>query len=181
MNDNYLNWGRKISKAELGSLSAPAIVARCLFGEARGASLDEKQKIGCVVRNRVHWHLRQPNVGEAGWATVILRPYQFSWTMDSDPNLPKVLDPLNPTVSKEPPTVWEVCCNVAELIVGKKTDGGELQVSLDTTQGSDHYYDKSMDRNPPVWIDDIGMVSTIKTERFRFFRSARVKQWTKET
>ena len=165
MDAHYFEWGRKlVAKAELGDLPPMAITARCLYGEARGATLDEKQKVGCVIRNRAHWHVKPP--GDANWGTVILRPYQFSWTMDSDPNLKKVLDPLK----YEPEVVWEVCCKVAESIVSG--------ASADSTKGSDHYYDKSMDGDPPDWVNDSGMITTVKTERFRFFRSARVKSWT---
>jgi len=164
VDEKYRLWGAKISKPELGDLPPGAILARCLFGEARGASLDNKQKVGCVIRNRVHWHLKAP-VGNAGWASVILKPFQFSWTMDSDPNLPKVLDPLN----YEAEVVWDVCCKVSEMIVSG--------ASADTTQGSDHYYDKSMDSKPPPWATGDGMTPTVQTDRFRFFRSARVKQW----
>lgn len=164
MDDKYRQWGRPINKSELVSLPPEAITARCIFGEARGETLDEKQMVGCVIRNRVHWHLPKP-VGNAGWATVILKPYQFSWTMDSDPNLKKVLDPM----AHEPENVWEICCRVAEQVVSG--------VSADTTKGSDMYYDKSMDGKPPTWIRDAGMVPTIQTATFRFFRSARVKQW----
>lgn len=164
MDERYLSWGRKLAfKSELGNLPPEAVTARCLWAEARGASLDEKQKVGCVIRNRVRWHITKP-VGAASWATIILKPLQFSWTMDSDPNLPKVLDPL----TSESPDVWEICCRVAEMIV--------TGASTDTTSGADHYYDKSMDKNPPFWAKDF--VATTQTERFRFFRSPRVKQWS---
>lgn len=164
MDERYLNWGRKLtSKSDLSSLPPEAITARCLWAEARGASLDEKQKVGCVIRNRVRWHIPKP-IGAASWAAVILKPLQFSWTMDSDPNLPKVLDPLK----AESPDVWEVCCRVAEMIVSG--------TSGDTTYGADHYHDESMDGNPPSWAKNF--VATVQTERFRFFRSLRVKQWT---
>ena len=163
MDSRYLEWGKAIDKTALLLLPPEGIVARCLFGEARGETLDDKQRVGCVIRNRVHWHLK--GAGREGWGRVVLKPYQFSWTMDSDPNLPKVLNPLK----YELEGVWDVCCRVAEAIVSG--------ASADTTQGSDHYYDSSMDKRPPPWVADAGMVSTVRSERFRFFRSARVKEW----
>jgi len=165
VDQKYLDWGRKLGiKMELGSLPAEAITARCLFGEARGEPMSDKVKVGAVIRNRVHWHIARP-VGAAGWGLVVLKPYQFSWTMDSDPNLLKVLDPL----THELPAVWEVCCQVAEGIVS-----GAIP---DETQGADYYYDRSMDAKPPSWIHDAGMVATVRTDTFRFWRSARVKNW----
>lgn len=161
MTELYRQWGRKVlSLSELALLPPEAVLARCLWGEARGAQLHEKQKVGAVIRNRVRWWIPKP-VGAAAWAKVILQPYQFSWTLANDPNLPKVLDPIR----FEPEAVWEVCCRVAEGIVR----GG----LADDTLGADHYYDRSMDAKPPSWAAQL--TPTIQTERFRFFRSPRVR------
>ena len=157
MNESYRIWGRKLgSSSELPSLPAAGILARCLYGEARGATPDEMQKVGAVVRNRVQWWRKS-------WAGVILQPYRFSWTLKNDPNLPKVLNPM----AYEDALVWERCCLTAEGIVENSIPDG--------TKGADHYFDRSMDANPPVWIRDRGMVATVRTGRFRFYRSARVK------
>lgn len=159
MDERFRQWGQALENVEaLRGLPPEGVLARCIFGEARGVGLDEKEMVGCVVRNRVRWWRGRPWEPE-GWAAIILQPHQFSWTLAGDPNRGKVLDPFNNT----PDYVWFICCQVAERVVRGDTP--------DVTGGADHYYNKSLDDTPPYWAS--AMEATAVSEHFRFFRSDR--------
>ena len=164
MLQRYLDWGQAVRTLDdLRTLPPEGILARCLFGEARAStvSADERGKVGCVIRNRGKWWVPKNQLTLRSWVGIILQPKQFSWTLTSDPNYLKVLDPMK----AELPAVWEGCCIIAEGVVK-----GTI---ADTTSNADHYYDKSMDRHPPYWA--ASMKPTVRTEHYRFFRSDRVK------
>ena len=157
--DRYREWGVYVPDVEALRLLPPeGVLARCIFGEARNCELPEKWLVGAVVRNRVHWWIPKRQIRPHSWAQIILQPKQFSWTNEGDPNLPKVLDPIN----AEPETIWYQCCVAARGIVG-----GTIP---DATHGADHYHDKSIE--PPYWA--ASMAFTRESEHFRFYRSARV-------
>lgn len=63
------------------------VLARTLWGEARGEGADGMRGVACVILNRA---------GRPGWwgrsiAEVCLKPWQFSCWLESDPNRAKLL------------------------------------------------------------------------------------------
>jgi len=63
------------------------VMARTLWGEARGEGRDGMRGVACVILNRA---------GDPGWwgrsvAEVCLKPWQFSCWLESDPNRVKLL------------------------------------------------------------------------------------------
>lgn len=63
------------------------VLARTLWGEARGEGRAGMQAVACVILNRA---------SDPGWwgrsvAEVCLKPWQFSCWLQSDPNRPKLL------------------------------------------------------------------------------------------
>lgn len=108
------------------------LLARLLYGEARGAPREVKYAIANVVLNRAErpcWWGR--NVRE-----VILAPRQFSCFNIDDVNRHKLLDPTR----YEQPEVWQECYNVAREALSQRHD---------TTRGATHYFDSSI--TTPRW------------------------------
>jgi cell wall hydrolase len=111
------------------------LLARTLYGEARGEPVRGKEAVAAVVMNRV---LRAAERGGAWWgnnvAEVVLRPWQFSCWNRKDPNRHKILaiDPDDPNFQ---------CC----IRIARRAVTGALQ---DPTDGATHYHTK---RARPDW------------------------------
>lgn len=67
-------------------LSDKALLALCIYGEARGETPEGKIAVGSVIMERVK---RNGWFGK-GIHGVILKPYQFSCFLTNDPNYPKL-------------------------------------------------------------------------------------------
>jgi len=103
------------------------VLARTLFGEARGEKVRGLEAVACVVVNRVEKAIRR---GGYWWGNdvegVCLRPWQFScWNMN-DPNREQILQVTDTN------KVFASCLRVARraLFGGVK----------DPTQGATHYH-----------------------------------------
>ena len=114
---------------------AADILARTIYGEARGEPVRGKEAVAAVVMNRVR---RARAAGRTYWwgATVedvCRRPWQFACWNDSDPNRQKVerVDADN--------RVFQTCQRIARRAVS-----GTLS---DPTEGATHYHAKSV--SPP--------------------------------
>ena len=97
------------------------LLARLIYGEARGESPLGKLAVAHVVLNRV---------GKRSWygrtiREVILKPWQFSAFNDNWPG------------------VDDSCLTVAELVLGEYT--------IDPTKGATHYWSRKILREPPPW------------------------------
>lgn len=108
------------------------VLARTLWGEARGEPRAGIEAVACVVLNRVR---RQSYWGRS-IAEVCLKPYQFSCWNQDDPNRRHLL-----SLSSSDPEYRRA------LDVAKAAIAGGL---IDATQGATHYYSKRL-RRPPVW------------------------------
>nr|WP_269839554.1 cell wall hydrolase [Paucibacter sp. M5-1]MCZ7881974.1 cell wall hydrolase [Paucibacter sp. M5-1] len=108
------------------------VLARTLWGEARGEPQAGIEAVACVVLNRVR---RQSYWGRS-IAEVCLKPYQFSCWNQDDPNRRQLL-----SLSSSDPQYRRA------LEVAKAAVAGDL---IDATQGATHYYSKRL-RRPPVW------------------------------
>lgn len=126
------------------------IVARTLFGEARGESVLGMIAVAWVIKNRAD----NPGWWGRSVETVCLKPYQFScWNAD-DPNAPflrgnKIIPPREYMLARE--------AAVAVL------EGHEP----DPTGGATHYYSTSM-RKPPKWA--ASGTKTVQIGRHIFYR-----------
>lgn len=110
------------------------VLARTIYGEARGETVRGKEAVACVILNRV---ARAKKRGGYWWGETVeqvcLKPWQFSCWNENDPNRPKI-------VNVEPGhRVFDVCLRIARRAVS-----GCLQ---DPTQGAMHYH--TQDANPP--------------------------------
>ena len=104
------------------------ILARTLWGEARGEGEQGMKAVACVVLNRVK---KAQNMGGNFWwghdiQSVCLKPWQFSCWNRNDPNREKMRH-----ITKQDPFFFQA------LLVAKQAIDGEL---IDITCGADHYH-----------------------------------------
>ena len=111
------------------------ILARTLYGEARGEELAGIEAVACVILNRVAFAKAR---GRYWWgntmAEVCLKPGQFSCWNAKDPNRKKLLK-LSP---RDP--AYRLCKRVA-----RRAMAGDI---ADQTEGATHYHTPAVD---PYW------------------------------
>lgn len=110
------------------------VLARTLYGEARGETVRGKEAVACVILNRVK---RAKQHGGYWWGDTIeevcLKPWQFSCWNEMDPNRQKI-------AAVEPgQRVFDTCLRIARRAVS-----GCLK---DATGGATHYH--AADAQPP--------------------------------
>lgn len=109
------------------------ILARTIYGEARGESIKGKEAVACVILNRVKKNSWYGKTVE----NVCLKPWQFSCWNENDPNKEKILK-----ISKKDP-VFKSCYRIARRAV--------CGVLEDKTSGATHYHTKNIN---PRWSLD---------------------------
>lgn len=126
------------------------VLARTIYGEARGEPVRGKEAVACVILNRARIARRR---GGYWWGDgiegVCLKPWQFScWNAD-DPNRDKIekVDAGN--------TTFKTCRRVARRAVG-----GALK---DPTGGATHYH---VDGIEPPWARGRAPVARIGRHLF---------------
>lgn len=108
------------------------VVARTVYGEARGEARDGKTAVAWVIKNRVD----SPKWWGHDWRSVCRKPWQFSCWNDNDPNRAKV-----EAVTTED-DAFRDCLQASALVMS-----GEV---TDPTKGATHYYAKAM-KALPTW------------------------------
>jgi N-acetylmuramoyl-L-alanine amidase len=111
---------------------ATDILARTIWGEARGCGASGMQHVAMVIMNRA----RNPRWWGQDVPTVCLAPSQFSCWLRSDPNLPKLK-----AVTDADPAFREA------LAIAESAMAGTL---ADETEDADSYWALSMPQ-PPAW------------------------------
>ncbi|MBL4693571.1 MAG: cell wall hydrolase [Magnetovibrio sp.] len=110
------------------------VLARTLYGEARGESRSGKEAVACVIMNRVK---RAQSRGNYWWGnsveSVCQKPWQFSCWNENDPNLEKIL------AMTSGHRVFDTCLRIARRAISGCLD--------DATQGATHYHNLNI--NPP--------------------------------
>jgi len=134
----------------ISDLSDLDIVARTLYGEARG----EVAKVGIIALEAIAsviWNRLKVNPKRFGSTPkeVCLKPYQFSCWNINDPNLPVLLSPLKNKISS-------LCYMVAEEFLTNK--------GIDVTNYADHYHSRWI--QTPSWAEGCLPVVDIGTHRF---------------
>lgn len=111
------------------------VLARTIYGEARGESVRGKEAVASVVMNRVN---RARKRGGRYWwgddvTTVCRKPWQFSCWNANDPNRAGIerVDERN--------KVFQTCLRVARRAIAGAVD--------DATDGATHYHAKAV--SPP--------------------------------
>lgn len=121
------------------------VLARTIWGEARGDGTAGMEAVAAVVMNRVRSR-RYPSTVEK----VCLQPYQFSAWLPGDPNRQKMLD-----VTLADP-LFKQARGIAALAIS-----GQLR---DPTGGALHYYADYI--KPPYWAAGATVSARIGTHVF---------------
>lgn len=127
------------------------ILARLIFGEARGLSEKGKITVGWCVKNRVldvRW-------GD-NYHDVILEPKQYSAFNEGEKNLPYVKNPLAKDGQLQS---WRQCYEIAGKILNNEVG--------DPTNGANHYFSDFID--PPYWTKSKNAEFKIKIENTLFY------------
>lgn len=112
--------------------NAQVVLAKTLFGEARGCGAAGMRHVASVVLNRV----AHPTWWGSDIVSVCLKPYQFSCYNQGDVNRAKL------EAVTEADAWFAIAMRIAaDAIAGKL---------VDDTQGADSYYALSL-RYPPLW------------------------------
>lgn len=132
------------------------IMARTIFGEARGESDQGRAAVGWVIINRVKFAQAS---GGYWWGNTIrqvcLKPWQFSCWNDNDPNR-SVITSVTPTNR-----VFKRCLEIAEGVIS-----GRITTPVDVAT---HYYATYI--SPPPWVR--GATFVIKIGVHRFYKNVR--------
>lgn len=125
---------------------AQDVLARTLWGEARGEKKSGREAVASVVLNRVAH--AQARGGRFWWGNdvigVCLKPWQFSCWNPSDPNRAK-LERLD-----ESDKIFRQCLNIAKAaLAGELTDG---------VNGATHYHVEGLS---PPWAKGLEPVAQI--------------------
>lgn len=121
------------------------VMARTIFGEARGESWLGKLAVGWVVRNRADIAKKgkmQALFGNGNIASACKVPKQFSCWNENDPNRRLLL-----AVSLETDVHFKECFAAAAAVISGYRD--------DPTNGATHYHTKAVD---PTWDDKMTIV-----------------------
>lgn len=112
--------------------SAVDILARTLWGEARGESVRGIEAVAAIIVNRVRQ--AQARGGRYWWGNsieqVCQKPWQFSCWNDGDPNRAKLL------AVTERDRTFRICLRVARRAVAGVLD--------DPTRGATHYHTRAV-------------------------------------
>jgi spore germination cell wall hydrolase CwlJ-like protein len=127
------------------------ILARTLWGEARGEGLAGQLAVAWTIRNRVFDGKDKSWWGE-GYAGVCLKPWQFSCWNSNDPNY-AFLSGAKPI----PAGQFKQAMEAANAVIDGTVD--------DMTHGATHYYATSMPK-PPVWVKGAKLTLTMGHHKF---------------
>lgn len=137
----------------INNFSDVEIIARTLFGEARG----EVEKVGVIALEAIasviwnRWVKNPKQFGESP-REVCLKPYQFSCWNTNDPNLKLLLQ------LKINHDAYSLCYMISEEFMAGR--------GCDVTNGSDHYHSRWI--QPPNWA--VGRMPVMEIGNHYFYR-----------
>jgi N-acetylmuramoyl-L-alanine amidase len=138
------------------------IVAKTLYGEARGCNMLDRLAVGAVIRERV----MRPGWWGTDWVSVCKAPWQFTCWHESDPNYEKILRaPL------DQPKVYTALHHLAAYVINDMTDKDVM--SLFSVNCPDaiptHYYSYPVKQPPKAWGTDIQEIKLPWDSQFHFY------------
>jgi len=129
-------------------------LAKTIYGEARGESIETMFAVGWVIRNR----LQAKRYGGT-YKDVVLQPKQFSCWNKDDHNYKVIKGVIKGRL-------WEVCIGVAIVVM-------QSAEKHNPVVGVKHYYDKSLDSNPPYWAEEGEYMAVYGVNNLRLIRGVR--------
>jgi hypothetical protein len=141
------------AQAVLHSLPERELLARCIWGEARGEPVEGKLAVAHVVMNRKD---ADTYYGHS-IADVILRRWQFSCFNETDPNLSQIIHLTDKNLE------LTYCRAIADAVVFERTSGR----NADPTGGATHYHTAS---TKPSWADSPQMKHLCRIGNHLFYR-----------
>ncbi|UCP00112.1 cell wall hydrolase [Metapseudomonas lalkuanensis] len=133
------------------------VLARTIWGEARGEGIAGQVAVGWTIRNRVEMDLGndgKPDWWGEGYEGVCRAPWQFSCWNKNDPNYPYLSG-----ARAIPNTQYMLAREAAVAVIeGRQPD---------PTSGATHYYATTMPK-APKWV--AGAARTCKIGRHIFFK-----------
>ena len=114
------------------------ILAKTIYGEARGESVAGMEAVANVILNRVKMNLIQPMWWGKSITDVCLKPKQFSCWNPDDPNY-KI---LQGDLSQNP--IYQICERIAKRAIA--------DCIKDNTNGATHYHSFNCH---PLWAQHI--------------------------
>ena len=133
------------------------VLARTLWGEARGETAAGQVAVGWTIRNRVEMDLGRdgrPDWWGEGYAGVCMAQWQFSCWNPNDPNYP-CLSGARPI----PAAQYRLARECALVVLDGRAP--------DPTAGATHYYATSMPK-APTWTAKA--TRTVQLGRHAFFK-----------
>lgn len=104
-------------------LAEDRLLALCIWAEARGEGVEGRIAVGSVVLNRVDYGRKHDPWGRRygdSVHTVILAPYQFSWTMSNDPQYKRCVGIAQEWDERDNPGL-DICLDIARGLLSGKT------------------------------------------------------------
>lgn len=132
------------------NLSDLTLLELCVWREAQNQGSEGMRAVAWSIKNRVD----KPCWWGKDWASVILKPWQYSSFNLSDPNYRKWPSDTDAAFA----TACDVCTKV---YVGSDTQ--------DPTDGATHYYDTSIGF-PKAWGSESEWINTLNIHRLRFWK-----------
>ncbi len=124
-------------------------LAKTIYGEARGESIEAKYWVAWVIRNRVDARWR----GQKTYESVVTDPYQFSCWNENDVNRPKLDNPKG--------IAWNECWEIAVSVYTAPAFFNPIPRVF-------HYHDTSI--SPPSWTEKLMLVTFPEARKFKFWR-----------
>jgi hypothetical protein len=131
-----------------------SLLTLLIWREARGENYDTMLRVGWSVRNRV----TNPRYWGHDWYSVIAHPEAYSSIvpprLDNDPNLRSYPDPAD----------------VKYDLVVQAAENAYWGVRPDPVNGATHYFDRSLDDDPPSWTKAPTSVHVMDSGALHFWK-----------
>jgi N-acetylmuramoyl-L-alanine amidase len=136
------------------------VLARTIFGEARGESLEGQIAVAWCIRHRAEFALayvarhNHPHrlYGDGSIAAACKMPWQFSCWNENDPTHAAML-----AVGLSNPAFQHANMVALQVISGRAEDG---------MPGTTHYYNHAAVKHDPAWVQGAVLVATVGSHRF---------------
>jgi N-acetylmuramoyl-L-alanine amidase len=136
------------------------VVARTIYGEARGQGILDRLAVGAVIRERV----LRPGWWGRGWVGVCKLPWQFSCWNESDVNYQKLL-----SAHEDDRVVFHSCLAIARYVVNHMWERDLREMFGTNGPFPTHYHDRSINYPERSWGQNRTIVPVGWDSAFLFY------------